>query len=422
MSIKYIKHCISKFIAILIGRLLPYTYNDYFPFESIENLIIKHRLEDDSKKVAIFQIEWLLQSHTVNFVTSLISTGLNVDLFLYRNSLDLVDMSQIHNSNKVKIYDLSNFSESESIINRYSNLLRGEYLYFIGVEKKGLIMAGKLSDRHKVPLVYLNLELYMEDHIYYQPDNWIGLLRKDEIYYHQKAVATIVQDKFRAERLFKGNNINQCEQQLLFFPVSIPGTRNLKRQNYFHKKYCLDKSTKILLYFGIIRRDRFCIELAKISQNLPENVVMIIHGYYNSPEDKQEIEKYKNPHLFISTDMVEQKNITNIISSSDIGLTFYRNDCINERLTAFSSEKIALFMQSGVPIISFNNETYSELYQNFKCGEAIESLELINFASSIILQNYDEYRENAYNAFDKYYSFDSNFNLIKYFFIDSRNH
>ena len=143
---------------------------------------------------------------------------------------------------------------------------------------------------------------------------------------------------------------------------------------------------------------------------------MVFHGYYESEAERLKVEKYKNDKLFVSLEIVDQNSIQKIIASSDIGLVFYDNNNVNERLTAFSSEKIALFMQSGVPIITFNNETYSELYNRTECGIAIDDLESLNNAAVTIFNNYNQYRTNAYRAFDELYSFEANFSTIKSFF------
>lgn len=415
MSVSMVKEKIKN-LFIRIKTSIMCAVFDNLPLESIENIIVKHRQEDDNNKIAVFHIEWTLQSHTINFVKNVAGIGLNVDLFLYKASQHLVDMSQINNNSKIKIYDMSNFSDNENIYEKYSKLFRGKYLYFIGIEKRGIITAGKLSDRFYVPTIYYCLELYSEDHEQYEPNNWIGIRRNDEIKYHSKAYATIIQDRFRAEKLFSYNKVEKKLSRMLYLPISVSGGKNTNKCKYLHEKLGIDVTKRILLYFGLIRENRYSVELAKISAGLPDNTVMVFHGYYESEQEKLKVEKYSNDKLFVSREIVDQKSIQRIISSADIGLVFYDNKCINERLTAFSSEKIALFMQSGVPIITFNNETYSELYAKYKCGLAIDSIEMLNSATTEIFRNYPEYRDNAYKAFEEYYDYENNFNKIKYIF------
>lgn len=384
-------------------------------------------------RIAIFQYDFSIQSYTKNLIISLAEAGYEVDFYTNCNSFNqsFVSIKELENNKSINIHILGEFSSNKPLIitqkifrrlkNIYSdnyidqNFLKfsiesisgdlENYLCLIGIEKKGLVWAGKISKVLDIPFIYYSLELYIEDHPSF------ASFKKDrdvEIYYHQKAKATIIQDKFRAEVLFKYNNL---ETDLIFLPVSVKGKIIQKRERYLQEKFNIPSESNIGLYFGIIAEGRYCRSLAEISERLECNY-LVFHGYL-AHKDLEDLRKM--PHVVLSTDLMDENEKVKIISSAHIGISLYRNFFSNDRLTAFSSEKVALYMQSGLPIISFRNESYEELFNNYKCGEMIDSVDDFPSAFQKVRENYEMYREECFKAFYKYYSYENNVNsLLRY--------
>ena len=101
-----------------------------------------------------------------------------------------------------------------------------------------------------------------------------------------------------------------------------------------------------------------------------------------------------------------------MISSADIGLAFYSPEIDNDRLTAFSSEKMAWYMQCGVPFIAFDYPGYRRLAQEDGCGAVIRTMSELPGAISQILARHETFRRNSFRAFSKYYDFDRNFACV----------
>jgi hypothetical protein len=199
---------------------------------------------------------------------------------------------------------------------------------------------------------------------------------------------------------------------MIFLPVSVSGEQFLSKKNFLQKKLSLDPNKKIALYFGMITRGRYSFDLAEISKKLPRDYVIVLHGFGQHDEIEQ-LKVQIDPNRFLlSLDMVTENEILELIASVDIGLAFYNNNFSNEEMTAFSSEKIALFCQSGVPIISFDNQSYQLLYSQCRCGEAIQDFTHLPSAIEKINANYHFYQKNAYHAFSKFYNFETNFSKI----------
>jgi glycosyltransferase involved in cell wall biosynthesis len=388
------------------------------------------------RRIAIFEYDWSMYSFIKDLIIRLAEKGYQVDIF-HKSPGDRLDSTiaeQFKQYSNVRYFNLKTSNSIPQIIFRkYKGLLRrlnwnykqnpkniinreilqksiqitmdSKYTCFIGIEKKGLIWAGILSEIYKCPLIYYSLELYLEDH----PEIKIySFLRKAEKKYHQNSGATIIQDRLRAKALLKFNEIGSTN--LLYLPISVRGNIVKKRDDYIHQKFNINCKKKLLLYFGLIDARRFSSDLVRIANYLDDDVKLVLHGYGNQTFVKK-LQSSANPdRVIFSLEFVSEEKIQNVISSADIGLALYELTNSNERLTAFSSVKVAYYLQCGVPIIAFNSESYRELMSTYKCGELIDSIDEIPQSVEKILNQYNKYREQAFLAFKRFYDFDNNFN------------
>lgn len=208
----------------------------------------------------------------------------------------------------------------------------------------------------------------------------------------------IIQDKFRADALLRSKELRN---KMIFFyiPVSIPGDIIETRSNYLHSKFNIDKEKKIILYFGAVFEERKIDELVKtFEKSYDDRFVLVIHGH----GDFSHISK--SGRIKISNKLLDYKDLHLIISSAEIGLAFYDNSWPNTRLTAFSSEKIARYLQAGIPFIAFKNESYIKLKNEFDCCELIDDVKELPNAIDKIMSDYHSYKENCYEAYLKYYN------------------
>jgi triphosphoribosyl-dephospho-CoA synthetase len=81
---------------------------------------------------------------------------------------------------------------------------------------------------------------------------------------------------------------------------------------------------------------------------------------------------------------------------------------INTQAISSSSNKLGVYSKSGIPVII--NDTFStkKMFEETKWGEGIVKENELESKIDEISSNYDFYRNNAFNAFDKYY----NLNLL----------
>jgi hypothetical protein len=417
-------------------------------------------------RIAIFQASGSLQSHTINEVLEFAEADYMVDLFLCNMDWSYVG-TELNNDN-ISIY---NFRPQNIILDRDDNpsvktdfsfydLLRRLYKkaswlvpvwrsffpvitwlrekYFIrlqsergllpesvltksreiikskkykaliGIEKSGLIWAGIISKHLNIPYLYHSLELYTWNHPEYTKSILSRRMKMYEEKYHKNSYATIIQDKERADVLFKDNNIKNG--RVIYMPVSAPD-KALQRSSVFQRKFNIPDDKIIILQFGLIQKARFSLELAEIAQGFLKEWQLILHG----PGDESVVEQIKKidrkNRTIISQDVVPECDLHELISSAHIGLVLYRSFPLNDCLTAFSSEKMALQLRAGLPIIAFNYPGY-DIIERTQCGILINSLDEINIAIEKILASYSEYSQNARQCFLECYEFSKNFKSI----------
>jgi len=283
----------------------------------------------------------------------------------------------------------------------------GNYVCLIGVEKAGLIWAGMVGERTGLPWIYHSLELFTSDNDFVT--DYYARYRKAEKLYHQKAVATIIQDQERADVLFKDNEIQNGKA--LFVPVSIMGEALRERSDYLRKKHDIPRNKVVVLQFGQINEWRLCKEIMLEACDVNQDIVLIMHGVFS--EGKQQYMHTSSGGMVILSDkLVPYSEVGKLISSADIGLVFYRKSPLNQYLTGSASEKLALYLQAGVPVIMFDYPSFRQLNDKYQFGVCIGELRELEQAIATILDNYSYYRDNAFAAFTDHYEFRRNFEKV----------
>lgn len=383
-------------------------------------------------KICVVQMDWALQSYTRDLLNGLVGVGNDVFFIVNRRSLqgfvnldtiscpvkiveDASPLRSKFNKFRAKVAALSGFKTR--IVSKFSyekacqafSVFCGADLV-IGIEKAGLEVASFFSRTFHVPYVYYSLELYIEDHYARRRFEW---QLWSERRCHRGAVATIVQDKFRWSVLSASNGV--MDQKVFFLPIGVDDSTRVR----FGDEHipCPDSENK-LLYFGIISRDRFSLDLFNVSSGLPDGVVVHLHGPLSDLGLSKLFLKENNNKFFFTTNMLPESQIFNLVRSAKIGLAFYRTDNSNDLLTAYSSQKIAVYFQCGLPIIAFRSDAYEDLFSRFKCGVMIDSIDQLPLAVQEILSDYRSYSSGALAAFREVYNLRNYWSSMSEFFIE----
>lgn len=382
-------------------------------------------------KVVVFQHEWILQIHTINLLNGLISSGFDVYFICFNCDSTYISFNRI--DQRIKVVKIEKFlAKYKRKLNTLSYILFKRFiffnkinrdiilltlnilnkydlksnLFFIGIEKKGFIWASKMLNKLDSKLIYYSLELYETPEFYEKTEfEYLRKLEKDAF---SQVDLLIIQDPLRYKEICRYNEFEISINKVFFLPISVD-----RNDNFIKKNKSLQFDFIKILYFGKIASHRFAEELCSISSSLPFNFKIHLHGNCTNIYKKYLLDKYSNSNLEISNSLINDDDIYQFINDSTIGLCLYRNDNLNDRLTAFSSEKLAIYLSLGIPIISFNNVSYENLYSKFKCGIAIDNIINLESAVNIILKNYDFFSSQAFIAYEEYFCFSNNFQKFK---------
>ena len=275
--------------------------------------------------------------------------------------------------------------------------------YCIAIEKASLSFC-RISFSSQ-QLIYYSLELYYDNQSNKRVYNWF---RKHELMTLRTLEGLIIQDKSRFDNFCLHNNLSKSMNiKPLYLPVTVDKCYSGELiDNFWHTKFSLDSHLKIVLYFGLIKPNVRGLEF--LLSDIPEDYVVIIHGF-GSPRFINALQsKSHRNNLFISTDDYKSSFIPILINSADIGYCWYNPADPNNELTAFSSEKIALFLSLGVPIISNDSISYRQLYDYCECGIGFNpKRDNIKDTISHIDSLYSSYSLNASLCYNRFFDFDN---------------
>jgi glycosyltransferase involved in cell wall biosynthesis len=151
---------------------------------------------------------------------------------------------------------------------------------------------------------------------------------------------------------------------------------------------------------------RYTRKLIRAAAALPPELALHLHGPVYDTPTRRLIEGPLPPNVRCTTHVVPESELPRLLAGADVGLALYRCENANDRLTAYSSQKVALYLRAGLPIMTFRNDTYAELFSRFRCGEMVDDLGELGAAARRILDDYPAYSAAACAAFADIYHLD----------------
>jgi len=170
----------------------------------------------------------------------------------------------------------------------------------------------------------------------------------------------------------------------------------------------IDNNEVVILVHGKILERRLCVELAKVAQGFRKHWKLVFHGWGSTAVIDRIRKLDYNNRICLSLNLLPASQEAEVVCSSHIGLVLYDQGTINDRLTAFSSEKLALYLQCGIPVVAFASEGYEHIAQD-NVGVLINTLQELPVAIDQILDDYQGYRSRAFLCYQKFYRFERNF-------------
>lgn len=271
----------------------------------------------------------------------------------------------------------------------------------LAVEKGGLALTRALDLDGTAPILYMSLELYTRDHPLTQSDPLVRALRGLEKKIAKSVSIFVVQCRYRWEVLSKDLHLPRSATSL-FFPISEPRLKNTDRKTSLREMLNLRPDQKILLYFGVIRPERDLLHVAEQADRMPEGWVMVFHGLGDDATIARIINCSKLSRIQVSRNLVGASDRGLLISSADAGLAIYAQSNANDRFTGYSSEKVALYLQNGIPVIARKNASFQHI-KDKGAGVLIDRFDEIPKALIEIERGALDYRSAAQRLYESDY-------------------
>jgi hypothetical protein len=212
----------------------------------------------------------------------------------------------------------------------------------------------------------------------------------------------IVQDEERRKMLFLENKISKKLPTLLI-PVSP-----IK----FDKSYISNFSTTKILYSGSVENWTGIEDLLySVDKYWTQTHLLHIHSRHKLNQEDTFVKKLlllkKNGKLGLSDEYFENEDkYLEFISQFDIGIVIYKPIYFGGGLgknisnIGLSSGKFSSYLACGKPVIVSSDPTYENLRKRYKFGEIYTDFNQIPLLITTILNNYQDYVNDAVKLFD----------------------
>lgn len=216
----------------------------------------------------------------------------------------------------------------------------------------------------------------------------------------------IVQDHDRLDLLMKSIGVEANFSDVFYLPVSLPPPTLPKATNRNFTKLSKTNLPTLMQIGGINAFRSGSDELLKIYQDKFDEFNLWFHGLIFDEIEKMLIEVDVLP--FVSSSMVKQDHIPQLIYMCDIGYINYRTQDLNFYYTSYASGQLVEFIRCGKPVIVKGNTNLRQYVERHKIGVAIQEIRDLVPAINLIKNDYENYSRNCIDLFEKTY------NLKKY--------
>lgn len=286
--------------------------------------------------------------------------------------------------------------------------------YIIAADHWGLLLAGLYIWSSYSKVIYFNLELRLKREMAKYGKK---LFKMAEVWLNRRCIATIIQDRYRAEALTNEHKLEN--HKFIILPNSSLGYAEHVDSLWLQKNYNIPADKIILLYVGSIISHFMCLEIAKAAKEFSKDINLVFHSPHNVETQYRKSLCHalteRNSGDIISNHFLDYDELKLLIMSAHIGIGLCRPEKgneLNEELMGMSSGKIALYLQCGIPVI-ISNYTSLKWVEDNGCGICIDDVDEINVAVDKIMEDYDGFRKRAITTFDKVLSLNSGLEQLK---------
>lgn len=278
-----------------------------------------------------------------------------------------------------------------------------EYDYIWVHDEIGLIWAEYMRREHSLrcPIIYHCIELYWE--------HFLLQKRRKIVYYNQyilfehaskalvNADLVVIQDGARWNVLCEYTGIS--EKRHAFFPVSLYDY-DLDEEKQITK-------SKVIYYPTMIAAKRGCIELIDMFKGVKDSKYQLeIHGIHADPGYINQLSKIKlSDNVVISNCAMSYNSLLQKHQQVWCVFIYYTEEDNNNKYITNSSNKIAMALQAGKPIIAIGNHLVGELCKKYGCGIALEKWDVEQFRQAVISldKDYTAFCQRARKCYEERY-------------------
>jgi hypothetical protein len=272
---------------------------------------------------------------------------------------------------------------------------RAPFDLVIAFDPVSLFLATQLFRSELGRIVEYSLEISDESHVDFRASRTERSFRKFERHVLPKLRALMIQDRFRAAVLLR--HVRRADAvRTIFFPVAMAGPGRKPAPGL------RTPGAATVIFFGGVWSAAFLRELRAIAAGLRDGQRLVVRGGRGTVTPGP----MSGLRFELNTEPIPFARVNDVIATADIGLALYPHNEANSRISAFASEKVARYLQCGVPFIAFRSEDYAYLQAETGCCVLVDSYSDVPAAVNRIIETYETYQRGAVAAFDRFYGHD----------------
>ena len=252
----------------------------------------------------------------------------------------------------------------------------------------GVAIKRRLNIPH---LIYDSHELYNEMNGKKWFERQMGYVVEKKYVAHADFVITVNEYlKDALKRRYQLSNIVILRNCQPFFHVEEVEHR------YFHRRYHLAESDRVVLYQGGLTSSRGLEELVAAVKYLPDYIHVVFLGYGDLKPKLQSLVRDLQLEAQIHFhDAVPPAQLLHYTSSADAGVVLYKNTCQNNYLS--TPNKIYEYMQAEIPVVSSDHPGKSIVVRKAGTGVLVDPESPRDIADGIlsVLKDRDRYVANC---------------------------
>ena len=273
---------------------------------------------------------------------------------------------------------------------------RAPFDLVIAFDPVSLFLATQLFRSELGRIVEYSLEISDESHVDFRASRAERSFRRFERRVLPKLRALMIQDRFRAAVLLR--RVRRADAvRTIFFPVAMAGAGRKPAPGL------RTPGAATVIFFGGVWSAAFLRELQAIAAGLRDGQRLVVRGGRGTVTPGP----VSGPRFELNTEPIPFERVNDVIATADIGLALYPHNEANSRISAFASEKVARYLQCGLPFIAFRSEDYGYLQAETGCCELVDSYSDVPAAVNRIMETYESYQRGAVAAFARFYGHDT---------------